>query len=179
MTTRFIEEHYREITYLEVHSRRRASLVAQTGKNPPEVWETWVQSQGWEDLLEEGTQVFFLGESPWTEEPGRLVMESQRVRHDWAIKHSTAEGTNLDWGSGKLCMGRWYLSCALKSGWGLAQVKLSYQTTVHVFLPSTVLTLLFSFPEKELSFLCAVTFPVGCYNGCDYDSNCSAHSTAL
>ena len=64
MTTRFIEEHYREITYLEVHSRRRASLVAQTGKNPPEVWETWVQSQGWEDLLEEGTQVFFLGESP-------------------------------------------------------------------------------------------------------------------
>ena len=58
-------------------------------------------------------------------------------------------------------------------------MKLSYQTTVHVFLPSTVLTLLFSFPEKELSFPCAVTFPVGCYNGCDYDSNRSAHSTAL
>ena len=31
-----------------------ASLVAQTVKNPPAVWETWVQSLGWEDSLEEG-----------------------------------------------------------------------------------------------------------------------------
>ena len=30
------------------------SLVAQTGKNPPAMWETWVQSLGWEDSLEEG-----------------------------------------------------------------------------------------------------------------------------
>ena len=26
-----------------------ASLVAQLVKNPPAVWETWVQSLGWED----------------------------------------------------------------------------------------------------------------------------------
>ena len=26
-----------------------ASLVAQTVKNPPALWETWVQSLGWED----------------------------------------------------------------------------------------------------------------------------------
>ena len=32
----------------------RASLVAQTVKNPPAVWETWVQSLGWEDPLEMG-----------------------------------------------------------------------------------------------------------------------------
>ena len=32
----------------------QASLVAQTVKNPPAVWETWVQSLGWEDTLEEG-----------------------------------------------------------------------------------------------------------------------------
>ena len=32
----------------------RASLVAQMAKNPPAVWETPVQSQGWEDPLEEG-----------------------------------------------------------------------------------------------------------------------------
>ena len=32
----------------------RASLVAQMVKNPPAVWETWVQSLGWEDSLEEG-----------------------------------------------------------------------------------------------------------------------------
>ena len=31
-----------------------ASLVAQMVKNPPAMWETWVQSLGWEDPLEEG-----------------------------------------------------------------------------------------------------------------------------
>ena len=31
-----------------------ASLVAQTVKNQPAMWETWVQSLGWEDTLEEG-----------------------------------------------------------------------------------------------------------------------------
>ena len=28
--------------------------MAQTEKNLPAVWETWVQSLGWEDSLEEG-----------------------------------------------------------------------------------------------------------------------------
>ena len=32
----------------------RASLVAQVIKNPPARQETWVQSLGWEDPLEEG-----------------------------------------------------------------------------------------------------------------------------
>ena len=31
-----------------------ASLVAQLVKNPPAMWETWVRSLGWEDLLEKG-----------------------------------------------------------------------------------------------------------------------------
>ena len=31
-----------------------ASLVAQLVKNPPAVWETWVQSLGCEDPLEKG-----------------------------------------------------------------------------------------------------------------------------
>ena len=31
-----------------------ASLVAQSVKNPPAMWETWVRSLGWEDCLEEG-----------------------------------------------------------------------------------------------------------------------------
>ena len=26
--------------------------MAQTAKNPPAMWETWVHSLGWEDLLE-------------------------------------------------------------------------------------------------------------------------------
>ena len=41
---------------------------------------------GWEDPLEEGMAtppVFLPGESPWTEEPGRLQsMRLQRVPHD-------------------------------------------------------------------------------------------------
>ena len=31
-----------------------ASLVAQIIKTPPAMWETWVRSLDWEDLLEEG-----------------------------------------------------------------------------------------------------------------------------
>ena len=34
-----------------------ASLVAQTVKNLPAMWETWVQSLGWEDALEEGMAI--------------------------------------------------------------------------------------------------------------------------
>ena len=28
--------------------------MAQTGKNPPAMWETWFQSLDWEDPLEKG-----------------------------------------------------------------------------------------------------------------------------
>ena len=31
-----------------------ASLVAQLVKNPPAMWETWVQSLAWEETLEKG-----------------------------------------------------------------------------------------------------------------------------
>ena len=39
---------------MEFYNYGRASLVAQLVKNPPAMWETWVQSLGWEDPLEEG-----------------------------------------------------------------------------------------------------------------------------
>ena len=62
------------------------SLVAQMVKNPPAVWETWVQSLGREDpgrRAWQPTPVFLSGESPWTEEPGRLQSTgSQRVGHN-------------------------------------------------------------------------------------------------
>ena len=53
--------------------------------------ETWVQSLGWKDALEEGmAPVFLPRESPWTEEPGGLQpMVLQRVRRDWATKYNT------------------------------------------------------------------------------------------
>ena len=36
-----------------------ASLVAQLVKNLSAVWETWVRSLGWEDLLEKGKATHF------------------------------------------------------------------------------------------------------------------------
>ena len=62
--------------------------MAQLVKNLPKMWETWVQSLGWEDPLEKemATHSSILAwKIPWTEEPGRLwSMGSQTVGHDWA-----------------------------------------------------------------------------------------------
>ena len=55
-------------------------------KNLPEIQETQFQFLGGEDPLQEGTashSILLPGESPGTEEPGRLrSMGSQRVGHD-------------------------------------------------------------------------------------------------
>ena len=64
----------------------RASLVAQRLKRLPAMWETWVQSLGWEDSLEKAMAThsnILAWRIPWMEEPGRLQsMGSQRVGHD-------------------------------------------------------------------------------------------------
>ena len=52
-----------------------ASLVARRVKNPPVMQETWVQSLGWEDPLEEGTAThssILAWRIPWTKELGSL-----------------------------------------------------------------------------------------------------------
>ena len=63
-----------------------ASLVAQTVKNLPAMLETWVQSRGQEDLLEEGMAThssILAGRIPRTEEHGRLQsIVPERVGHD-------------------------------------------------------------------------------------------------
>ena len=63
-----------------------SSLVAQTVKHLSTMWETRVQSVGWEDPLEKEMAIHsstLAWKIPWTEEPGRLQsMGSQRVRHD-------------------------------------------------------------------------------------------------
>ena len=63
-----------------------ASLVAQMVKNPPAMWETWVQSLDQEDPLEKGMAThssILAWRIPWTEEPGGLQsLESKRVSHD-------------------------------------------------------------------------------------------------
>ena len=59
-----------------------------------ETQETWIWSLGQEDPLEKAlaTHASILAwKIPGTENPGGLQsMESQRVRNDWLIKHSTA-----------------------------------------------------------------------------------------
>ena len=40
-------------------SYSQASLVAQTVKNPPAMWETWVRSLGWDDPLEKSLAIHF------------------------------------------------------------------------------------------------------------------------
>ena len=73
---------------------------------PLSMWETQVQSLGWEDPLEKGMEThssILAWEIPWTEEPGRVQsMGSKRVGHDWVIY--------LDF--------RFFLDPAISSKWG-------------------------------------------------------------
>ena len=52
-------------------------------KNPPAMWETWVQSLGWECLLEEGmeTHPTFL--------PGRITVDRRAWLPAWVAKSQT------------------------------------------------------------------------------------------
>ena len=64
----------------------QTSLVAQIVKSLPTMWETGVQSLGWEDPLEKemATHSSILAwETPRTKKPGELqAIGSQRVEHD-------------------------------------------------------------------------------------------------
>jgi len=47
--------------------------MVQAVKNPPAMWETWLQSLGWEDPLEKEMAThssILFWRIPWTEEPG-------------------------------------------------------------------------------------------------------------
>ena len=61
--------------FLKNYLSHQASQVALVVKSLPAMQETWVQSLGWEDPLEEGmaTHSSILSwRIPWTEEPGGL-----------------------------------------------------------------------------------------------------------
>ena len=66
--------------------------MAQTIKNLPAIRETWVQSLGWEDPLEEGVAAkssILSWRIPWTEEPGGLQFMGSQSQTP-ATRHSTA-----------------------------------------------------------------------------------------
>ena len=80
-----------------------ASLVAQLVKNLSAMWrpgfELWLRKIPWRRKWQH-TPLFLPGESPWTEKPGGLQpMGSQRARHEWVTKHSTAQdrGVLMQW----------------------------------------------------------------------------------
>ena len=58
-----------------------ASLVAQLVKNPPAMWETWVQFLGWDDPLEKGTATH-CSILAWRIPRAVYSMGSQRVTQD-------------------------------------------------------------------------------------------------
>ena len=74
------------VPLIEIWKTELTSLVAQMVKHLPIMWETRVQSLGWEDLLEKemATHSSILAwKISWTEKPGRLQsMGSQRLGHD-------------------------------------------------------------------------------------------------
>ena len=74
------------MTSLSLSSQTVTSLVAQTVNHLSTMWETRVQSLGWEDPLEKEMAIHsntIAWKIPWTEEPGRLQsMGSQTVGHD-------------------------------------------------------------------------------------------------
>ena len=70
-----------------------ASLVAQLVKNLPAMWETWVQSLGWEEPLEMGKATYssiLAWRILWIQSMG-----SKRVRHDWATFTFTCRIQNM------------------------------------------------------------------------------------
>ena len=73
------------LTFLQI-TRNRDSLVAQTVKSLPAMWETRVRSLGWGDPLEKDMATHssvLVWRIPWTEEPGGLQsLGSQRVGHN-------------------------------------------------------------------------------------------------
>ena len=94
--------------------------MAQMVKNLSAMWETQVQSLGWEYPLEKGmatrSSVLVL-RIPWTEEPGRLQsLGPQRVRHDWVSNTHTHTHicSSSDWKNTYICSFSDYFSLCVQ-----------------------------------------------------------------
>ena len=103
----------------------RASLLVQMVKNLPAMWETWVQSLGWEDPLEKvmATHSSILAwRIPWTEEPGsyspwggKELDMIERLTHTHTHTHTGNLKSKTNYASSVLS--RWvlllYIKCCL------------------------------------------------------------------
>ena len=79
-----------DLTFTFISYPLRDFPVAQMVKHLSTMWETQVQSLGWEDPLEKEMAIHsstIAWKIPWTEEPGRVQsVGSQRVGHDWTFQ---------------------------------------------------------------------------------------------
>ena len=83
---------------IKVPKEAKASVVAQTVKNLPAMWETQVQSLGWEDPLEwrwKSTPVFLPGESHGQRSLAGHGPWGRKAGHNWAI-NTTIQGTEKE-----------------------------------------------------------------------------------
>ena len=66
-----------------------ASLVAQVVKNPPAMWETWLQPLGWEDPLEKGkatSSSILAWRIPWTIQSQTQLINFHHSVSKWQLK---------------------------------------------------------------------------------------------
>ena len=81
-----LKESYIQHAHKDTYRKIQMTLATQMGKNLPTTQETWDQSLGQEDLLEDemATHSSILAwRFPWTEEPGRIQSTgSQRIREN-------------------------------------------------------------------------------------------------
>ena len=88
--------------FLESLSFKWASPVAQLVKNPPVMWETWIQSLDWEDPLKKvtGTRSSILSwRSPWTIQSMGLQSWTQLSDFHYILNTKMFEASQ--WLSGK------------------------------------------------------------------------------
>ena len=90
----FILEEERNPTVKELWKWIKVNVSGKNVKNLPAMQETWVWSQGWEDLVEKETAThssILAWKIPWTEEPDWLLQSigSQRLGYDLVAKSTT------------------------------------------------------------------------------------------
>ena len=139
-------------------SGNRASLVAQTVKRPPGMWETQVGSLGWEDPLGKEMEThsgILAWKIPWTEEPGRLQ----------------SMGSVINWGHFFLNVYelfpshhprfiRKYLQTLFVSHGARVAVSHTYTTAGPLGLPSPVPTAPTATSSQDLQVYCSEPSPV-------------------
>ena len=102
--------------------------------------------------------VFLPGESPWTEKPGGLQsIGSQRIRHNWATKHTGKQCLNMDYYVRKYFLEKfWYFSVCFIANFFLHNFPhILHYLMIAIFLKSsrghqtnTSLIELYVFPSK-------------------------------